>query len=119
LLLERSHLGEDNTLRCTHNGAYRDSHDVFNLGELMRSGELVQNYQLIRGVLAAHSTGGSFCVLCDARRPDLIENWYSVMHAVSDCSLRCRLQLLTWQEVIPALPKTLQLFLAKKYGILR
>jgi pimeloyl-ACP methyl ester carboxylesterase len=53
---------------------------------------------LIRGVLAAHATGGSFSVLCDARRPDLIENWHLVMRAVRSCVLRCRLQSLTWQE---------------------
>jgi hypothetical protein len=96
---------------------YRDVEDVFDFSELPRCGDLVQNYQLIRGVLAAHATGGSFCLLCDARRPDLIENWYSVVRVVRDCALRCRLQVLTWQEITLALPKTLQQFLAKKYGI--
>jgi hypothetical protein len=72
---------------------------------------------LIRGVLAAHATGGSFCVLCDARRPDLIENWYLVMRAVRSCVLRCRLQSLTWQELTAALPKSLRKFPASKYGI--
>ena len=70
-----------------------------------------------RGVLAAHARGGSFCVLCDARRPDLIESWYSVMRVVRNCILRCRLQLLTWQELAAVLPKSLQKFLAGKYGI--
>ncbi len=79
----------------------------------------VPGYQLIRGVLAAHSTGGSFCVLCDARRPDLVENWYAVMRTVRNCDLRCRLQLLTWQELAGILPPTLQRFLATKYGIVR
>ena len=65
----------------------------------MSGGGIVSGYQLIRGVLAAYATGGSFCVFCDARRPDLIENWYSVMRAVRSCVLRCRLQLLTWQEL--------------------
>lgn len=90
--------------------------EVFNPDELMMSG-VVRRYQLIRGVLAAHATGGSFCVLCDARRPDLIENWYVVMRAVRSCVLRCRLQLLTWQELSHVLPKSLQKFLAAKYGI--
>jgi hypothetical protein len=52
---------------------YRDFEEVFHPTELTRSGEVVGGYQLIRGVLAAHSTGGSFCVFCDARRPDMIE----------------------------------------------
>jgi restriction endonuclease-like protein len=96
---------------------YRDLAEVFDPGQLMMSGNVVPGYQLIRGVLAAHATGGSFCVLCDARRPDLIENWYSVIRAVRSCVLRCRLQLLTWQELTAVLPKSMQKFLAAKYGI--
>lgn len=96
---------------------YRDIEEVFEAGELVRSGDVVPCYQLVRGVLAAHAMGGSFCVICDARRPDLIENWYSVVRAVKGCALRCRLQLLTWQELTASLPRSLQQFLAVKYGI--
>ncbi len=74
-------------------------------------------YQLLRGVLAAHEAGGSFCVLCDARRGDLIGQWYAVLCAVRSAALRCRLKLLTWQELAACLPRTLQQFLAEKYGI--
>jgi hypothetical protein len=95
---------------------YRDLDEVFDPEELMMS-DVVPNYQLIRGVLAASATGGTFCVLCDARRPDLIEDWYAVMRAVRSCVLRCRLQLLTWQELTIVLSKPLQKFLAAKYGI--
>ncbi len=96
---------------------YRDLDEVFDREDLMMSGDAIRGYQLIRGVLAAYATGGSFCILCDARRPDLIENWYAVMRAVRSCVLRCRLQLLTWQELTAVLPKSLQKFLAAKYGI--
>jgi len=96
---------------------YRDLDEVFDREDLMMSGDAIRGYQLIRGVLAAYATGGSFCILCDARRPDLIENWYAVMLAVRSCVLRCRLQLLTWQELTAVLPKSLQKFLAAKYGI--
>jgi hypothetical protein len=96
---------------------YRDLDEVFDREELMMSGDAVPGYQLIRGVLAADATGGSFCVLCDARRLDLIENWYSVMRSVRSCVLRCRLKLLTWQELAAMLPTSLQKFLAAKYGI--
>src|ERR1700678_219725 len=96
---------------------YRDIGEVFDCDELTRNRDLVPNYQLIRGTLAAASTGGSFCVLCDARRPDLIENWYSVMRTVKTCDLRCRLQLVTWQELAAVLPEPLRKFLAMKYGI--
>jgi hypothetical protein len=39
------------------------------------------------------------------------------MRAVISCILRCRLQLLTWQELSTPLPKSLRKFLAAKYGI--
>jgi len=39
------------------------------------------------------------------------------MRAVRSCVLRCRLQLLTWQELAAVLPKSLRKFLAAKYGI--
>ncbi len=75
-------------------------------------------YQLIRNVLAAHAQGKSFCVLHDARRPDLREAWYAVLKAVRDADLRGRLKVLTWQELAGVLPDALQEFLAAKYGIL-
>ena len=74
-------------------------------------------YQLVRGVLAAHASGGSFCLLCDARRIDLVRQWHAVLLAVSSATLRCRLKLLTWQELSAVLPGTLQHFLSEKYGI--
>lgn len=96
---------------------YRDIEEVFDLPDLLGSGGVVHGYQLIRGVLGAHSMGGSYCVFCDARRPDLIETWYAVMQRVKSCSLRCRLKLLTWQELAQFQPRSLRQFLAAKYGI--
>jgi len=75
------------------------------------------SYQLIRNVLAAHATGTSFCVLLDARRPDLREAWFQVMAAVKEAALRVRLKVLTWQELCASLPQGLQEFLERKYGI--
>jgi hypothetical protein len=83
--------------------------------EVTRRG--VHSYQLIRGVMAAHAEEATFCVLLDARRPDLIEAWYAVMRAVSSYRMQARLRLLTWQEVAAALPAALQTFLDRKYGI--
>jgi hypothetical protein len=77
----------------------------------------IQGYQLIRNVLAAFAAGASFCVLCDARRHDLIETWYSVLSAVHAPDFGWRLKLLTWQELAATLPNDLQLFLDAKYGI--
>jgi len=96
---------------------YRDLEAVFEVPELPRRQGQQCGYQLIRGTLAAYAMGCSFCVFCDARRPDLVEGWYRVMRAVHLCELRCRLKLLTWQELALALPGDLQQFLAEKYGI--
>jgi hypothetical protein len=74
-------------------------------------------YQLIRSVLAAHSTGSSFCVIHDERRPDLREEWFSVMTAVKSAAMRVRLKVLTWQELAALLPAALEEFLDGKYGI--
>ena len=77
----------------------------------------IASYQLIRNVLAAYAADASFCVLCDGRRHDLIESWYSVLSAVHSPTFATRLKLLTWQELAATLPRDLQSFLANKYGI--
>jgi hypothetical protein len=93
-------------------------HEVFDVEALRRSGNgAVRGYQLIRGALAARGCGGSFAVLCDTRRRDLVEEWFGVMAAVRSLSFRSRLKLVTWQEVAATLPRGLREFLAAKYGI--
>jgi hypothetical protein len=102
---------------------YRDLETVFEVDRLPRRATLtgagpIQGYQLIRNVLAAFAADASFCVLCDARRRDLIEIWYSVLSAVHYPSFAWRLKLLTWQELATTLPEDLQNFLEAKYGII-
>jgi hypothetical protein len=96
---------------------YRDFHEVFQRRELPRWQEKYEGYQLIRNVLAAHALDCSFCLMTDARRPDLIEFWYSVMRAVKPADLRLRCKVLTWQELSTVLPEELNAFLDEKYGI--
>ena len=81
--------------------------------------ESIPGYQLHRGVLAALAEPGNarFCLLADARRPDLLEAWYAILATVRTGDLRCRLQMLTWQELARTLPGTLRDFLEEKYGI--
>jgi hypothetical protein len=74
-------------------------------------------YQLIRNVLAAHAAGCSFCVLHDARRPDLREMWFQVMAAVKQAEMRMRCKAMTWQELARLAPEGLAGFLDRKYGI--
>ena len=90
---------------------------VFDRDLLETTSAGIASYQLLRGVLAAHAEDASFCVLCDARRPDLIAAWYAVMCAVRSYELRARLRLVTWQEIASTVPLALQKFLSMKYGI--
>ncbi len=94
---------------------YLDLHDLFHPALLLT--DPVPAYQLIRGVLAAHALDSGFCLLCDARRPDLIDSWYNVIQAVRPPDLRTRLRLLTWQELTLHLPRPLATFIHEKYGI--
>ena len=98
--------------------AYRHFAAVFYRRQLPQNSKCYLSYQLIRNVLAAHATGFSFCVLADARRPDLLEAWFQVMQAIRFAELRVRCKVLTWQELAVVLPHKLQRFLEEKYGIL-
>ncbi len=96
---------------------YRDFAEVFERRSLPKFGGRYNSYQLIRNVLAAHHNQASFCVLLDARRTDLLEDWFAVMSSVRPVDLRLRCKVLTWQELAEVLPRKLQRFLADKYGI--
>jgi hypothetical protein len=96
---------------------YRDFSEVFDVEDLPQTERDVLSYQLIRNVLAAHVSGCAFCVLTDARRPELIEAWYAVMKCVRPVDLRTRCKVFTWQELAKALPRGLREFLGEKYDI--
>jgi hypothetical protein len=96
---------------------YRDLESVFDVDRLPKRKERYRSYQLIRGALAAHTHAASFVVFCDQRRHDLIEDCFEVMAAVIPAELRCRLSVVTWQEIAAAVPPKVRTFLAEKYGI--
>ena len=97
--------------------AYRDFNEVFDADDLPQTDSDFLCYQLLRNVLAAHALGCEFCVLTDARRPELIEDWYAVMKCVRPVDLRTSCKVLTWQELTKVLPSRLQEFLGERYGI--
>ena len=97
---------------------YRDFEEVFDVTRLPWTPlGMIGGYQLIRNVLAAFAGESAFCVLCDERRQDLVEMWYSVLTAVHAPGFSWRLKLLTWQELSRSLPSELRTFLDVKYGI--
>jgi hypothetical protein len=96
---------------------YRDFREIFECRQLPRVSKKYVSYQLIRNVLAAHALDLGFCTLLDARRPDLIEDWYGIVRRVRSVTLRARCRVLTWQELASCLPAALRSFLNAKYGI--
>jgi hypothetical protein len=79
--------------------------------------EKYRSCQLIRGALAAHAGGTCFAVVCDQRRRDLLDACFEVLSAVANAELRCRMSVVTWQELAETLPRKVRAFLAEKYGI--
>jgi hypothetical protein len=96
---------------------YRDLREVFEARQLPRTKRKYVSYQLIRNVLAAHALSLDFCTLLDARRPDLLEDWYGVVRCIRFAGLRAKCKVLTWQELSLCLPAALKRFLSVKYGI--
>ena len=97
--------------------SYCELEEVFDITLLPRSAGRFISYQLIRNVLAAHAGDFDFCVMLDARRPDLLEAWHTIMRAVKPTDLRTRCKVLTWQELSGELSPGLRQFLRVKYGI--
>ena len=96
---------------------YRDLDSVFDVDRLPRNKDRFRSCQLIRGALAAHAHTASFAVFCDQRRQDLIEDCFEVISAVVSAELRCRMSVVTWQELAKAMPRKVRTFLCEKYGI--
>jgi hypothetical protein len=109
--------GDFQTARCDLVQRYRDLESVFDVARLPKSKEKYRSCQLIRGALAAHQHGASFAVFCDQRRQDLIEDCFEIMSAVISAELRCRMSVVTWQELARAMPPKVRSFLGEKYGI--
>jgi hypothetical protein len=109
--------GDFQMARCDLVHRYRDLDSVFEVDRLPMRKEKYRSCQLIRGALAAHALRASFAVVCDQRRQDLIDDCFEVMSAVANAELRCRMSVVTWQELAETLPRKVRAFLADKYGI--
>jgi hypothetical protein len=109
--------GDFQTARYDLVHRYRDLESVFDLDRLPTSKDRYRSCQLIRGALAAHAHAASFAVFCDQRRQDLIDDCFEIFSAVTSAELRCRLSVVTWQELSSAVPPKVRTFLAEKYGI--
>jgi hypothetical protein len=100
-----------------HVERYARFQEVFEIGALPQSADEYHGYQLVRNVLAADQHGWTFYLICDARRPDLLHEWWAVHSAIRGLELRERCCFLLWQEVVCACPAPLASFLGQKYGL--
>lgn len=95
---------------------YPGMDDLFILKDL-KTGDKLKHYQLLRNIYAAYKRGKSFRLICDARRPDLIQSLFETTKAIKDYGLRKRVGFITWQEIASTIGKELKDFLKLKYGI--
>ena len=98
--------------------SYAELASVFDVGKLSRAGSgKYDNYQLIRNVLAAHHHRAHFWLICDARRPDLLNRFHETLRAVRRPEVADRCRSVAWQEIGSASCAEVRGFLADKYGI--
>ncbi len=96
--------------------SYDNFKKVFSEELLPQSSEDYLNYQLIRNILAAYQHNLSFLLLCDARRPDLVKEFYSTARCVRDDRLRVKCNIVFWQEIAQNVGEELRDFLVEKYA---
>ena len=97
--------------------SYDNFEEVFEKNCLEQDSNKYFNYQLIRNILAAYQDKYNFILLCDARRPDLVRDFYLTVRCVKDVSLRSKCNIIFWQEVCKCVGGNLKPFLIKKYGL--
>lgn len=91
---------------------------VFDVDSLPRTRRgHIDNYQLIRNILAAQMYDSQFVLLHDARRSDLVDRLHETVPHIRDVALRQRCGAITWQELSATAPAHLRRFLSMKYGI--
>jgi hypothetical protein len=91
--------------------------ETFDVERLPQKNDQFLHYQLIRNVLAARYHEANFVLICDRRRPDLMQAFADVTSLVVDQQLRQRCSVITWQQITSTMPADVQSFLADKYGI--
>ena len=101
----------------THVFHYKAFQDVFEVDLLPGNTTHFYSYQLIRNVLAAAQLHLRLVVVIDFRRPDLLQEWWSVHMAIRNARLRARCGVRFWQELAATLETEHAAFLEEKYGI--
>jgi hypothetical protein len=98
-------------------GSYDGFAEYFHRQSLARSGDLFDNYQIIRNLLAAIQHNRQHILLCDERRPDLVRRYMETVCCLRNVDDRKRCRVIFWQEVCSVCGKKLRGFLEQRYGL--
>lgn len=96
---------------------YSDFRKVFDSNKLLQTSTQYKNYQLIRNILAANQYKFQFILICDKRRPDLVESFNQTVNCIKDDQLKSRCKIIYWQDLTKVVGDELKSFLKEKYGI--
>jgi len=94
---------------------YDDFFTVFDQNYLNINNGKIENYQLIRNILAANKKDYRFILLVDQTRIDLIRSLFSITKAIRDVNLRNKVSYITWQELVDRCGKDLKKYIENKY----
>jgi len=92
---------------------YNNFTTVFDQDFLSIKRGTLDNYQLIRNVLAADKHDFRFILLLDQSRIDLMRSLFSITKAIKDVSLRNKIGYITWQELVDSCGKDLKEYIEK------
>jgi len=96
---------------------YKALSSVFDVHILPGDEASFSGYQLIRNVLAADQLNARLVVLMDFRRPDLLQEWWTVHAAIHSGPLRARCRVVFWQQLAECCGQEHRRFLEDKYGV--
>lgn len=98
---------------------YSEFKNVFHTNLLKQTPTHYDNYQLIRNILAANQHNAQFVLICDMRRPDLVQRFLQTVTCIKDdyLSLRTNCRIIYWQDLAKVVGEDLRQFLDEKYGI--
>lgn len=98
---------------------YSEFRNVFHIDKLIQTKTNYQNYQLIRNILAANQYKAKFILICDIRRPDLVESLHQTVTCIKDeyIELKANCKIIYWQDLAKVAGSELKSFLSDKYGI--
>lgn len=77
----------------------------------------IDNYQVIRNLLASIQHGNRHILLCDERRSDLVRSYMQTVGCLLDATARSRCNVVFWQELQRVCGSDLAEFIQQKYGI--